>query len=163
MDFERERRRGYRLSYVWASRAGASVDDNFLGAELANRNIALSDPRPLFQNGQGGSLSRFGARLIVRRHVQKAAQSVPSLKSKRIHPHSLRHSTAVHLLKSGVDLSTIAHWLGHSSINTTHNYVSIDLEAKRAALAKAAPITTKAPPARRWKPGEDLLKWLESL
>ena len=76
---------------------------------------------------------------------------------------SLRHSTAVYLLKSGVDLSTIAHWLGHSSINTTHKYVSIDLEAKRAALAKAAPITAKAAAASSWKPGEDLLKWLESL
>jgi len=81
----------------------------------------------------------------------------------RIDRDSLRHSTAVHLLKSGVDLSTIARWLGHSSINTNHKYVSIDLEAKRAALAKAAPITTKAPAARRWKIGEDLLKWLESL
>jgi integrase/recombinase XerD len=88
---------------------------------------------------------------------------LPSLKRKRIHPHSLRHSTAVHLLKSGVDLSTLAHWLGHSSINTTHKYVTIDLEAKRAAIAKAEPIAVKSAKSPRWKTDEDVLQWLESL
>jgi len=87
---------------------------------------------------------------------------LPSLKGKRIHPHSVRHSTAVHLLKSGVDLSTIAHWLGHNSINTTHKYVAIDLEAKRAALAKAEPVT-KSVKLPRWRTDGDLLSWLESL
>lgn len=146
-----------RICPLWPETA------RLLKQHLQDTGLNSRDPRPLFENRQGGPLTRFGARLIVRRHVQKAAQSVPSLKSKRIHPHSLRHSTAVHLLKSGVDLSTIAHWLGHSSINTTHKYVSIDLEAKRAALAKAAPITTKTAAASRWRVGEDLLKWLESL
>jgi integrase len=76
---------------------------------------------------------------------------------------SLRHSTAIHLLKSGVDLSTIAHWMGHSSINTTHKYVSIDLEDKRAAIAKARPLASKSVKPSRWHPDEDILKWLESL
>jgi integrase/recombinase XerD len=124
------------------------------------------DPKtagPLFQNHRGQPLTRFGARLILRRHVLKAAKIMPALKSKRIHPHSLRHSTAVHLLRSGVDLSTIAHWLGHCSINTTHKYVTVDLAAKQTALAKAAPITIQAAGGARWKTSEDLLAWLESL
>jgi integrase len=86
-----------------------------------------------------------------------------STSAMRIHPHSLRHSTAVHLLKSGVDLSTIAHWLGHSSINTTHKYVTIDLEVKRAVIAKAEPIAVKSAKSLRWKTDEDLLQWLQSL
>ena len=66
------------------------------------------------------------------------------------------------MLKSGVDLSTIAHWLGHKGINSTHQYATIDLEAKRAALAKAEPVTkSKRPP--RWRTDNDLLTWLESL
>jgi site-specific recombinase XerD len=116
----------------------------------------------LFRNQRGTPLSRFGARLILKRHVEQAAAVLPSLKHKRIHPHSLRHSTAVHLLKSGVDLSTIAHWLGHNSINTTHKYVAIDLEAKRAALAKTEPIT-KSTRLPRWRTDNSLLAWLESL
>jgi site-specific recombinase XerD len=83
--------------------------------------------------------------------------------NKRIHPHVLRHSTAVHLLKAGVDLSTIAHWLGHASINTTHKYLSIDLEAKRAALAAAGPIVARQAGAPRRRVNEDLMRWLESL
>ncbi len=102
-------------------------------------------------------------RLILTRHVANAAKKMSSLKTKRIHPHSLRHSTAVHLLKSGVDLSTIAHWLGHSSVTTTHKYVAIDLEAKRKALAKVKPVTAMADGTKRWNTSEDLLKWLESL
>jgi len=117
----------------------------------------------LFRNHRGGPLTRFGARLILQRHVMKATASRPSLKRKRIHPHSLRHSTAVYLLKSGVDLSTIAHWLGHSNIYTTHKYVAIDLEAKRAALAKMQPLTAKADLRPRWRNEPDLLNWLESL
>jgi site-specific recombinase XerD len=122
-----------------------------------------NDDSPLFRNHRGNCLTRFGVRLILTRHVANAAKKMSSLKTKRIHPHSLRHSTAVHLLKSGVDLSTIAHWLGHSSVTTTHKYVAIDLEAKRKALAKVKPVTAMAGGSKRWNTSEDLLKWLESL
>ncbi len=121
------------------------------------------EPQPAFRNKHGGPLTRFGARLILQRHIQRASQMLPALKRKRIHPHSVRHSTAIHLLKSGVDLSTIAHWMGHSSINTTHKYVTIDLAAKRDAIAKANPLITKSAKTKIWRPGEDLLTWLESL
>jgi uncharacterized protein YfiM (DUF2279 family) len=72
-------------------------------------------------------------------------------------------STAIHLLKAGVDLSAIAHWLGHASINTTHKYLNIDLEAKRAALAAAGPIVAQPAGIARRRVSEDLIQWVESL
>lgn len=145
-----------RICPLWPETAA------LLRQHLADEGVELHDDAPLFRNHRGTPLTRFGARLILQRHVACAAKTMPSLKRKRIHPHSVRHSTAVHLLKSGVDLSTIAHWLGHSSISTTHKYVEIDLEAKRAAIAKAKPI--KQPRRTHpWRTDGDLLKWLESL
>ena len=133
-----------------------------LQQHIADTAIDPNRPQALFQNNRRTPLTRFGARLILRRHVERAAKDLPALKRKRIHPHSLRHSTAVHLLKSGVDLSTIAHWLGHNSANPTHKYLAIDLEAKRAAIARAEPITKSTKP-HRWRTDGDLLAWLESL
>jgi site-specific recombinase XerD len=73
----------------------------------------------------------------------------------------MRHSTAVHLLKSGVDLVTISRWLGHASINTTNRYASVDLEMKRNAIAKADPGDTIIPAT--WRSDASILAWLESL
>jgi site-specific recombinase XerD len=145
-----------RICPLWPETA------RLLQQHLADSGLAQQSPQALFRNHRGTPLTRFGARIILQRHVKRASLLLPALKRKRIHPHSLRHGTAVHLLKSGVDLSTIAHWLGHTSINTTHKYVTIDLEAKRAAIAKAKPVTrsSKSP---RWRTDNDLLTWLESL
>ena len=125
--------------------------------------LTLHEPRPLFCNHRGGRLTRFGARLILMRHAESAAKSYPALARKRVHPHVLRHSTAVHLLRAGFDLSTIAHWLGHARINTTHKYLPLDLDAKRAALAAVGPVVTKPNRAVRRRISEDLMQWLESL
>ena len=84
-------------------------------------------------------------------------------KKKRLHPHSMRHSTAIYLLKSGVDLSTISHWLGHSSVNTTNKYVAIDLEMKRKAIEKAKPLDCEINIEASWRKEPDILRWLESL
>jgi site-specific recombinase XerD len=88
---------------------------------------------------------------------------VPSLKGKRLHPHSIRHSTAMHLLRSGIDLSTIANWLGHASINTTNKYLTLDLEAKRQALDKSERVLSGRQRSILRPPDHDLIEWLESL
>jgi site-specific recombinase XerD len=145
-----------RICPLWPETA------RLLQQHIADTGLDAQSDQTLFRNHRGGPLTRFGARLILQRQVTRAAVVLPTLKHKRIHPHSLRHSTAVHLLNSGVDLSTIAHWLGHTSINTTHKYVTIDLAAKRAAIAKAEPVT-KSKRLPRWRTDNDLLTWLESL
>jgi site-specific recombinase XerD len=73
----------------------------------------------------------------------------------------MRHSTAVALLTSGVDLSTISQWLGHSSPNTTNRYATIDLEMKRRAIAKIKPVVV--PGRSSWRQTQSVLEWLESL
>ena len=88
--------------------------------------IAWHETQSVFRNHRGQPLSRFGVRFILQKHIGKAATCRPSLKGKRLHPHSMRHSTAVHRLRSGVDLSTIANGLGQVSINTTSRYLTLD-------------------------------------
>jgi site-specific recombinase XerD len=122
-----------------------------------------SQSAPLFLNDRGTRLTRFGVRLILNKYVAKAALNRPSLKLKRLHPHSMRHSTAVHLLRSGVDLSTIAHWLGHAGVNTVNKYLCIDLAAKREALAKAKPLLKENENSEKWRKDSDLIAWLKAL
>ncbi|MFZ0707414.1 MAG: tyrosine-type recombinase/integrase [Candidatus Korobacteraceae bacterium] len=85
--------------------------------------------------GYGDSITRFGVHALVIRHAQTAAKKVPSLKTKRISPHTIRHTTATHLLRAGVDLNTIRAWLGHVSLDKTNIYAEIDLAIKAKALA----------------------------
>jgi integrase/recombinase XerD len=81
----------------------------------AERRLDLRAAVPIFVNQRGQPLSRFGVCYILAKYLKRAQATVPSLKGKHLHPHSMRYSTAVHLLKSGVDLSTIGQWLGHYS------------------------------------------------
>jgi site-specific recombinase XerD len=96
----------------------------------------------------------------LRKYQNLAKVHVAGLRGKRLHPHSLRHSTAVALLKAGVDLSTISQWLGHASPNTTNKYATIDLEMKRQAIAKVKPIRGQRRNA--WR-SRSVLDWLEGL
>ena len=146
-----------RVCPIWPQTA------QLMRALLKERNLAPTDTAAVFVNNRGQPLTRFGARLILRKHIDQASRRQPSLKGKRLHPHSLRHSTAVYLLRSGVDLSTIAHWLGHVSVNTTNKYLAMDLEAKREALAKAKPLIIGPRRSTRWRNNHELLQWLESL
>ena len=130
---------------------------------LEERGVKPSESAALFLNHRGLDLTRFGVRLIFRKYVRKAAKSNPTLKKKCLHPHSARHSTAVQLLRSGVDLSTIAHWLGHASVNTTNKYLSVDLEAKREAITKAKPQIIGGLHSAKWRRDTDLIAWLETL
>jgi site-specific recombinase XerD len=92
--------------------------------------------------------------------IATATQRCPSLVKRRISPHTLRHTTAMHLLQSGVDLSVIALWLGHESPETTHLYVEADLAMKEQALKKL-----QDPPGKtvRFRAGDRLLAFLDAL
>lgn len=89
----------------------------------------------VFLNRLGQPLTRFGIYNLVQRTVRQTSATMPSLKSKEISPHSVRHTSAVHLLRAGVDINTIRAWLGHVSLDTTHVYAEVDLEMKAKALA----------------------------
>lgn len=116
---------------------------------------------PLFPGPQGQSLSRDAIRRLVSRHTRTAAQQCPSIHAKRVTPHVLRHTCAMSLLQAGVDLATIALWLGHEGIETTQIYLHADLRLKEQAIARTAPTTTD--PARRYRAGDSLLAYLETL
>lgn len=115
----------------------------------------------LFTNRLGQPLSRFGIWNIVVKYSHKASESIPSLKKKTVTPHTIRHTTAMHLLQSGVDINVIRSWLGHANLVTTHRYVEIDLAMKQKALEACKP-STKTSHNPRYK-NPDILAWLESL
>lgn len=125
--------------------------------------LDISSNTPVFLNQRGEPLTRFGVRYILIRQIECAKKTTPTLSGKKLHPHSMRHSTAIHLLKSGVDLYTISHWLGHASINTTNKYATIDLEMKREALAQAESPKGYPQVPTTWRNNATILDWLESL
>ena len=97
----------------------------------------------------------------MKRHAARAAQRVPSIAAKRVSPHVIRHTTAVHLLRAGVDINTIRAWLGHVSLDTTHIYAEVDLEMKAKALASVDITSLKGPPQARALPS--LMAFLKAL
>jgi len=113
-----------------------------------------------FPNARGGQLSADGVSYILGRAVKVALERCPSLATKRVTPHMLRHTTAMHLLQSGVNLSVLALWLGHESVETTHVYVEADLATKARALQKLVPPGGRA---QRFKADDSLLTFLASL
>lgn len=119
---------------------------------------------PLFTNRQGAALTRFGVRYLLRKYLASTASAASTLQGKRLHPHSLRHTTAIHLLKAGVDFATISQWLGHASLNTTMRYARADIDLKRQALAQVFPDVLAPPHIRDLSPdGADLEGWLRRL
>jgi integrase/recombinase XerD len=141
-----------RVVPLWKSTA------RLLASWLATQTT--SPQAPLFPNRSGEWMTRSGVAHRLRLAVAKAAVTCPSLRGKRISPHTLRHTTAMHLLQAGVDITVIALWLGHENPTTTHRYVEADLAMKRRALATLA---EPAPRNPRFKPGDDLLAFLEGL
>jgi site-specific recombinase XerD len=102
------------------------------------------------------------ARFQLRHYVESAHNKMPNLSSKRISPHTFRHTTAVHLIAAGVDVTVIRSWLGHAHLDTTNHYAQADLKTKRAALEQVASKSRPSKPPR-WKRDQDLLAWLISL
>jgi integrase/recombinase XerD len=126
----------------WLARTGAAPD------------------APVFPSRTGAPLTRSGIRDRLDRAVAAAGQHCPSLRGQHVTPHTLRHSTAMHLLQSGTDLAVIALWLGHSSPAVTHQYLEADLAAKEAVLQR---LTDPGPQPAPFQPGDKLLAFLEGL
>jgi site-specific recombinase XerD len=116
----------------------------------------------VFLNCRGEPLTRFGIHTLVERYVAKAATEVPSLATRRVSPHTIRHTTATHLLRAGVDINTIRAWLGHVSLNTTSVYAEIDLERKAKAVANCE-VKEEEKPHKPWREDQGLMEFLQSL
>ncbi|WP_229158632.1 tyrosine-type recombinase/integrase [Bradyrhizobium brasilense] len=106
-------------------------------------------------------LTRFGIHRLVTQYATMASKTVPTLATKRVSPHTIRHTTAVHLLRAGVDINTIRAWLGHVSLDTTHIYAEVDLEMKAEALARVDISGLREPP--RARPLPSLMAFLKAL
>jgi site-specific recombinase XerD len=117
---------------------------------------------PLFRNQRRMPTTRFVIRATVARYLHQAAMACPSLAKKTVSPHVIRHTTATHLLRAGVDINTIRAWLGHVSIDTTNVYAEVDLETKAQMLA-ASSFGPAPAPARRWRDDPSLMQFLRSL
>ena len=145
---------------------GAKVRRCPLWASTARALKALIGARPstaaVFVNRRGHALTRYGLHDLVARYGRTIAHRLPSLQQKRLSPHTIRHTTATHLLRAGVDINTIRAWLGHVSVDTTNVYAEIDLATKAMALEKCAILPDSGGPPV-WKDNRDLLVFLRSL
>lgn len=129
-----------------------------LKALIANRSTTAC----VFLNRCGHPITRFGIHDLVERYADKVQVQMPSLAAKRVSPHTIRHTTATHLLRAGVDINTIRAWLGHVSLDTTNIYAEMDLEMKAKALAKCE-VTDANQPKRHWRDDPALMTFLHSL
>jgi integrase/recombinase XerD len=141
-----------RVVPLWKQTAAALVE--------WEKRLGPSPDGPLFPNARGCALSRSGVEDRLAVAVRKASESCPSLRSKAVSPHTIRHTTAMHLLQAGVDLAVIALWLGHDSLETTHQYLEADLKMKEEVLTKAEGVPVEA---ARYKPKPNLLEFLDNL
>jgi integrase/recombinase XerD len=140
-----------RLCPLWASTV----------SELQRLTMGQTNQERVFLGRSAPSITRFGVHDIVTRHARKARANCVGLRHKQIGPHTIRHTTATHLLRAGVDINTIRAWLGHVSIDTTNIYAESDLEMKAKALAMCE---TKPRRQRgRWRDNPDLLKFLAQI
>lgn len=137
---------------LWAETA------TILKAYLKGRDLR----ERVFLNARGLPLTRFGVHHIINVRIKAAATICPQLATKNVSPHTFRHTTAMHLLQSGVELTVIKSWLGHVNIATTHGYIEIDLEMKKQALAQCATVNNRKLDELVSK-NNDLISWLSSL
>jgi integrase/recombinase XerD len=149
-----------RLCPIWPRTA------QLLRDLIRNEHATVDNPadRQVFLNRRGSPMTRFGVRYLLRKYIAAGAKQAPTLADKRIHPHSLRHTTAIHLLKAGVDFATISQWLGHASLNTTMRYARADIDLKRQALAQVFPDVLAPPKGGAFIfHGDNLTGWLRRL
>lgn len=127
---------------------------------LNQRALDAKDTSRVFLNANSAPITRFGIRYITRKYGVQAQANQPCGTAKPVNPHTIRHTSAMHLLRAGNDINMVSYWLGHADLNTTHVYVEIDMEMKRKMIEKAgAPkIGKKAP----WQKPH-VLQWLDGL
>jgi site-specific recombinase XerD len=123
-------------------------------------NPQFESASPFLPNRSGREMTRANVTLRLALAVQRATKSQPALAKRKVSPHTIRHTTAMHLLQSGVDISVIALWLGHESPATTHQYVEADLAMKERALARLQEPETKL---RRYRAPDSLIDFLRTL
>jgi len=124
------------------------------------REPARAPDQPVFPNARGATLSAHGVQYLLSKHVAAAAEARPSLKTKRVSPHVLRHTTAMDLLQEGVEQRVLALWLGHESVETTQIYLDANLELKQKVLDRTTPPSGKP---GRYRPDDRLLAFLKNL
>jgi site-specific recombinase XerD len=117
----------------------------------------------VFLNRRGQPLTRFGIHALVERYAAKVTAELPELASKRVSPHTIRHTTATHLLRAGVDINTIRAWLGHVLLATTNVYAEVDLEMKAKALANCEVVEEDEEERKPWREQEGLMEFLRTL
>lgn len=122
--------------------------------------FGIKDNDYLLIGKNGEKLTRSGVRFRVEKYVKEASNTCDSLKNKNISAHTFRHSVAMNLLQAGVDISTIAIWLGHSSILTTHKYMVADIELKRKAMER---VNSSSDSTMNYQPSDDILEFLKNL
>jgi integrase/recombinase XerD len=131
-------------------------------ADIAKLVAGRPPTEPVFLNRLNQPITRFGIHTMVERNTAKLLVKFPALVTKRVSPHSIRHTTATHLVRAGVDINTIRGWLGHVSLDTTNIYAEIDFAMKAKALAKCEP-TRDTKPAKRWRDQPALMEFLRAL
>jgi integrase/recombinase XerD len=136
-----------------------------LWTKTVNELLPLVANRPegehVFLNRRGQPLTRFGVHALVERYAAAVATTLPSVAKKRVSPHMIRHTTATHLLRAGVDINTIRAWLGHVCLTTTNVYAEVDMEMKAKALANCE---VKEDPSRKpWREEPGLMDFLRTL
>ena len=129
--------------------------------ELSTLIIGRKPSEHVFLNRRKQPLTRFGIHTMVSRYVRQIAKHLPSIETKRVSPHTIRHTTATHLLRAGVDINTIRAWLGHVSINTTNIYAEVDLDMKAKALACCEIAVDNK--STHWRNNKDLMSFLNSI
>lgn len=121
-----------------------------------------ADSEHVFLNRRGQPLTRFGIHTLVARYAKEVALALPALWKKRVSPHTIRHTTATHLLRAGVDINTIRAWLGHVSLSTTNVYAEVDLEMKAKALAHCE-VKSEEEDQKPWRQDRGLMEFLSTL
>ena len=125
------------------------------------QNPLLVSDSALLPNRYGHAMTRFNVTQRLKIAVDKASKTYKELSNKKISPHTIRHTTAMHLLQAGVDFNIIALWLGHESPTTTHRYVEANLAMKQEALARLQETSVDM---RRYSVKDDeLMKFLQAL